>query len=248
MKTDWDYTGLAKAYLKRPAYAAEAVDAMLAVAGPDSRVVCDIGAGTANLAHMLAERGRTVVAVEPNQEMRRIGVERTAMLGTVQWVEASGEATGQADGTFDLVTFGSSFNVCDRPQALRESTRILKPNGWIACLWNHRQLDDPVQSRIERLIREQVPGFSHGTRREDQAPVIAASGRFRPVNRIAIGFTHVQSVADCVEAWRSHATLARQSGDRFFEIVQSIEGLLRKYAEDPLRIPYLTVVSMARLA
>lgn len=248
MKTDWDYTGLAQAYRKRPPYAAEAIDAMLAVAGPDRREVCDIGAGTANLTRMLAERGRSVLAVEPNEEMRRIGVESTAMLSAVHWVEATGEVTGQADRAFDLVTFGSSFNVCDRPLALQESARILKPGGWVACLWNRRQLDDPIQSRIEHIIREQVPGFSHGTRREDQTPAIAASGRFGPVVRLEVGFTHVQSVVDCVEAWRSHATLARQAGGRFSEIVESIEGMLRKYAGDPLQVPYMTAVSMAKLA
>ena len=33
MKTEWDYTELAAAYVKRPDYAAEAIDKMLAVAG-----------------------------------------------------------------------------------------------------------------------------------------------------------------------------------------------------------------------
>lgn len=33
MKTEWDYTTLADAYLKRPDYADAAIDAMLSIAG-----------------------------------------------------------------------------------------------------------------------------------------------------------------------------------------------------------------------
>lgn len=33
MKTEWDYTNLANAYLKRPDYAQEAIDEMIAIAG-----------------------------------------------------------------------------------------------------------------------------------------------------------------------------------------------------------------------
>ncbi len=248
MKTDWDYTALADAYLKRPDYSSAAVAALLARAGTNGEAVCDIGAGTGNLTRLLAESERAVVAVEPNAAMRRIGMARTEMLRTVRWVEATGEATGQADGVFDLVTFGSSFNVCDRPRALRESARILRPRGWLACLWNHRCLDDPLQRRIEAIIGDHVPAFAHGARRDDQRPVIAASGRFDPAERIEAAFTHVQSIADCVEAWRSHATLARQAGDRFPEIVGLIERTLRMHASEPLRIPYTTVITMARLA
>ncbi len=33
MKTEWDYTNLAEAYLKRPDYAQSAIDKMLEIAG-----------------------------------------------------------------------------------------------------------------------------------------------------------------------------------------------------------------------
>ena len=36
IKTEWDYTKLADAYIKRPNYSEEAIDEMLAVAGLNS--------------------------------------------------------------------------------------------------------------------------------------------------------------------------------------------------------------------
>ena len=82
MKTEWDYTELAKAYLKRPDYAVEAIDRMLEIAnvhkGGTEELVCDVGAGAAHLTLLLAKKGLTVHAVEPNDAMRANGVRRTA--------------------------------------------------------------------------------------------------------------------------------------------------------------------------
>ena len=56
MKTEWDYTALADAYLKRPDYAQSAIDKMLKNAGvKQGDTVCDVGAGAAHLTIKLAE-------------------------------------------------------------------------------------------------------------------------------------------------------------------------------------------------
>ena len=78
MKTEWDYTSLADAYLKRPDYSDQAIDAMLSIAGAEKGdLFCDVGAGVAHLTLMLVARGLGVVAVEPNDAMRANGVKRT---------------------------------------------------------------------------------------------------------------------------------------------------------------------------
>ena len=59
-------------------------------------------------------------AVEPNDAMRKNGINRTKKFSNVQWYEGVGEHTGMDADTFDLVTFGSSFNVCNRQEALIE--------------------------------------------------------------------------------------------------------------------------------
>jgi SAM-dependent methyltransferase len=247
MKTEWDYTALADAYLKRPDYSDPAIDAMLTLTGLSGGKVCDVGAGVAHLTLMLAARGFDVTAVEPNDSMRANGIRRTANLDHVRWFEGTGERTGQSARAFDLVTFGSSFNVCDRALALQETARILKPGGWFACMWNHRRLDDPIQAGIEAVIKRTVPTYGYGTRREDQRSVIEASGLFGPVIHLDSGVLHRQTIEECVEAWRSHATLARQAGDAFPDVVAAIDAFLRDLGHPSITVPYDTNIWMAQL-
>lgn len=247
MKTEWDYSSLAAAYVKRPDYSTAAIDEMVAITGVrPGDPVCDIGAGVAHLTLQLLRHGLAVTAVEPNDAMRALGQSRTEGRSGISWHEGTGEATGQPTGAFALTTFGSSFNVTDRVAALRESARLLRPGGWFVCMWNHRDIEDPTQRLIEEAIRAEIAGYAYGTRREDQTAVIDACGLFGPVRQIEGEVAHTQTVADCLEAWRSHATLQRQAGDRFPAVIDRIAAVLASTG-DPLRVPYTTRMWLARV-
>jgi ubiquinone/menaquinone biosynthesis C-methylase UbiE len=238
----WDYTSLAHAYGGRPPYADSVIDDLMSLTGvaPGERV-CDVGAGTGHLSVHLVAHGLEVDAVEPNDAMREIGRERLAE-EPVAWFEARAEATGRPDRAYPLVTYGSSFNVVDREAALAEAARILARPGWIALLWNHRDIDtDPLQTEIEAAIASRVPGYDYGYRRRDPSADVAASGRFHAPRQLEVTVRHELDADDWVEAWRSHATLARQAGERFERIVDEIGALVAKAQDDGrITVPYTT--------
>ena len=132
-------------------------------------------------------------------------------------------------------------------EALKETYRILEPGGWFACLWNHRDLDDPIQKEIENIIKLHIEGYGYGTRREDQTIIIKQSQFFGEVHKIEGRVLHRQALKDCVEAWRSHATLARQAGEKFDAIVDEIALLLISKQVNEITIPYTTRVWVAQL-
>lgn len=244
-KLDWDYSKLAGYYDKRAPYAEDAVDVLLeAVDAEPATPVADIGAGTGKLTVALARRGLTVSAVEPNDEMRKYGIQNTEGM-PVSWSSGTGEETGLPDSSFRLATFGSSFNVLDRSRALAEVKRILVPQGWFACMWNHRNLNDSIQSDVEQIIKDHVSDYAYGTRREDQTEVLEESALFREINKVEAGFTVVVELDDYIEAWRSHGTLARQAGQRFAEVIDAIR--LRLEGMVTLEVSYTTRVWYAQL-
>jgi SAM-dependent methyltransferase len=241
MKTEWNYTDLADAYIKRPDYAESAISKMFQKMSLKSdALICDIGAGVGHLTIEIAKRGYNVIAVEPNDAMRKNGIARTKQFKHVSWDEGTGEQTGQKDKLFDAVTFGSSFNVCDQNKALAESKRITKDNAWFACMWNHRDVHDKVQQDIENIIKSNIDGYSYGNRRQDQMEFLKNSGMLKSVEFIEGRVIHKQSADDCIEAWRSHGTLHRQAGDKFTKIISDIESYLQSNNISELQIPYDT--------
>lgn len=240
MKTDWDYTGMSKVYLARPNYSPVALNKIYEITGLRAGdKVCDIGAGVAHLSLPLEAYGCVVDAVEPNDDMRNTGTKRT--IGkNITWFEGIAENTGRQDNFYDLVTFGSSFGVCDRSKALLETDRILKSGKWFACLWNHRDFTDPVQKHIEDIIAENISDYDYGTRREDQLPVIEESGFFKNIQKIEGQINWKLSLPDIMEAWHSHATLKRQAGASFHNIIEQIQNYLESLNMREINVPYTT--------
>lgn len=242
---EWNYSSLAESYVDRPGYAEEAIAEMLRRAQVQcGDRVCDMGAGVGHMTIPLLQAGLRVDAVEPNREMRRLGRSRTTNWDGVNWFEATAEESGLDDLAYRLICFGSSFNVCDRARALQEAARILGPDGWFACAWNHRRLDQPIQVEIEGLIKSRLPDFAYGKRREDQTKVIEASGLFEPAAHFTRPVTHELDSEKWVNAWRSHATLERQAGDKFDGLIEEISDLVT--SKPTIRVDYVTSFWMAR--
>lgn len=246
-KVTWDYTEHASHYDKRADYSGDAIANLLKAIGCDaSQPVADLGAGTGKLTKELLKHGLTVWSVEPNDAMRTIGIQNTKGQ-PVTWSVGLGEATGLSAGSVYAVFFGSSFNVLDQSAALAEASRILVPRGWLACMWNHRDLDDPIQKRIESIIKAAIPTYSYGSRREEPTNVINSSGYFSDTKSIESRFVWKMPKGDVIIAWKSHATLKRQAASEsmFDSIIQQIASYLDELPES-IDVPYTTRIYFAQ--
>ena len=152
---------------------------------------------------MLLERSCKLVSVEPNDAMREEG-KKFINSPDITWVKAVGDETNLDSGVFDGVTFGSSFNVLDRDLAIKEAHRLLKDKGYFACMWNHRDLSDPIQNRVEDIIEDFVPNYDRGTRREDQKPfLLKYKDLFTNILYVEEDFDFFQTKENYINAWKS---------------------------------------------
>jgi SAM-dependent methyltransferase len=115
------------------------------------RRILDLGAGTGMLTRHLLDRGAEVVAAEPVAGMRAALAEAhpPAMV-----VGARAEAVPLGDASVDAVTVAQAFHWFDGPVALAEVHRVLRPGGWLAVLFNIRDLTDPLQAELDEHLRE----------------------------------------------------------------------------------------------
>jgi len=127
-------------YLRyRPHYPEGVLDFLRTHSGLSSaHTIADIGSGTGFLSELFLKNGNPVFGVEPNQEMREVGEEHLAAYARFTSINGSAEATTLADSAADFVTVGQAFHWFKPAPTRREFARILRPDGWVAIVWNDR--------------------------------------------------------------------------------------------------------------
>lgn len=140
----------------RPGYPADVVETLQREAGlAAGATVADLGSGTGISSELFLRRGCRVLAIEPNAAMRQAAEERLSGLPGFTSIDATAEATGLPDASVDLVLAAQAFHWFDQPAAKREFTRILRPGGTVALLWNSRLTDaTPFLQDYEALLQE----------------------------------------------------------------------------------------------
>ncbi len=104
--------------------------------------VLDVGCGTGRLARWIAERvapGGSVVGIDPLVE--RIAIARARSAGISFEVGQAEDLSAFADESFDAVCMSAVFHwVSDRPRALAEARRVLRPGGRVGVTTLPREL------------------------------------------------------------------------------------------------------------
>ncbi len=220
-----DYTGLACDYARfRPGYAPQVADAILSYVGRDAARIdaADIGAGSGIWTRMLAARGlHSVVAVEPNDDMRAQGIE-TSRGADIIWRKGSAEATGLPDGSVDLVSMASSLHWADFDKACDEFHRILRPRGVFTALWNPRLIEaNPLLADIEAQVAALKPGIQRVSSgrsgiTERLTDMLSAKPQFAEVLYLEGRHSLRQAPEQYMGAWRSVNDLQVQLGPELF--------------------------------
>lgn len=201
----------------------------------------DIGAGTGIFTRLLASRVRSVLAVEPNDDMRREGLRLCP--DNVRYVCGGAESTGLPDGSLDLIAAAQAFHWFDRDAFRTECRRILRPGGWVLLVWNQRDENSPLIRALADLNREFCPrfqGFSKGGNYDVNG---FFQGRFQQAS-----FPNDTLCSEDAFIGRClSSSYAPASDDIPYR--QALSGLFRRFSHDGvLAYPYVTVCFFGRLS
>jgi SAM-dependent methyltransferase len=139
----------------RPAYFAPLIDrAQEALELDAGACVLDLGAGTGRLTRELVRRFATVVAVEPDDEMRALIDGPNVLAGTAEAIPLEARSV-------DCVFVGEAFHWFDARPAIAELARVLAPRGGLAIIWTHWwETEPPLPNDVEELLREPYQRFA----------------------------------------------------------------------------------------
>ncbi len=218
---------------------------------PASLVAADIGAGTGISSRLLAERGVTVHAIEPNQAMRQAGEAQRepGSAPAITWHSTTGEATGLPAGSIDLVLCAQAFHWLDEPKALGEFRRILRPETpagvptRVALVWNTHDVTHATMVEYRQIILDHAtdpptsPWFT-----ETPCPLLAAPGW---TNYRRLRFPNSQVLDEDGLIGRAlSASYAPKQGPRYDSLVRQLRELAASTGS-PIRLAYVCEVHLA---
>jgi SAM-dependent methyltransferase len=139
----------------RPGYPHELLDVLRRHTGLRAGMrVADVGSGTGISSRLLLDAECEVFAVEPNAAIREAAENLLGANPRFHSIAAPAEATTLADRSVEMIFSAQAFHWFDRERARAEFSRILKPGGSIALVWNVRQTDSaPFLRDYEALLK-----------------------------------------------------------------------------------------------
>ena len=218
----------------RPSYPPAVVELV------DGNVVVDLAAGTGKLTRLLRRDGRTVVAVEPVDAMRRVCAEHAPVAA------GTAELLPLRSSSVDAVTVGQGFHWFDRQRSLAELARVLRHDGLLLLVWNERDTTAPWVEEMSRIVHAHDPGETTAyVKLGDWSGVIDASGLFGPVARHTIPFVQPATRQTFVERALSTSYIASASDEVRAQVARDVAAAVA-HLEEPFDFPHVADVYTCR--
>jgi SAM-dependent methyltransferase len=149
----------------RPSYPPTLVDQALAFApAPPAGIaaprVLEVGAGTGKATVLFAERGASVVAVEPNPEMARIARRNCARFAGVTIVQSEFEPWEPDGAQFELLICAQAWHWIAPDVRMAKAREALVERGALALFWSHPLWETcALADQLRAAYAETVPDF-----------------------------------------------------------------------------------------
>lgn len=214
----------------RPAYPVEIITFLKDTCGlTTGSAVADVGSGTGLLSELFLESGYRVFGVEPNKEMREAAEYRLGDQPGFESVASSAESTTLPQSSVDLVVAGNSFHWVDPGSARTEFSRVLKPGGRAAIVWNvpKESGDSLLESFQELLSRHRVrEGWASEPEDvyESTAAAFFGAGSYERASFSSSQSLDLESFKGLVH---SYSIMPAEEEQGSVEMVQDLEGVFR---------------------
>ncbi len=204
--------------------------------GRDRRVL-DLAAGTGKLTRGLLAGGASVIAMEPIEGMRRTLA--SALPGTAV-VAGVARAIPLGAGTVDALTVAQAMHWFATPEAFVEMHRVMRRGSRLAVVWNRRDLSDPLQAALHRLmapLRGDTPSGTSGEWRRALEHTEPGASLFSLEAELRAPWGQAIDVEGVVGRVASVSFVAALPGAARRRLLDEVRAEARRYLA-PLVLPY----------
>jgi SAM-dependent methyltransferase len=239
----------------RPSYPRELVEDLVELAGADRAV--EVGAGTGKATVLFAERGVSVLAIEPGAEMAAVARRNCARYPAVSIEQVEFEQWHPEGERFPLLYSAQAWHWVAPELRYPRARAALRDGGLLAAFWNRIDWDGcelvlalrDAYDRSGADPAEEDPMDPRGSARVGQRQwwtheIDCASGFGDPEVR-AYGWTQEYSTDEYVALLRTHSSqLVQNEAERAALLGFIAEAITA--AGGRIRIPYVTQLCLAR--
>jgi SAM-dependent methyltransferase len=183
--------------------------------------VVDVAAGTGKLTRTLALFAGTLVAIEPDAELREV-IQR--VLPDVDVFSGTAEAIPLEDASADVICAGQAFHWFDLERAGDEFARVFRPGGVLIAGWNVPTGDDSWYDGVIEYLERANPAHLPAAERDWTA---AFSGLERYGDLYEVAFRHAQATTydEFARLLGTHSATIRLTAERREALIEEARAV-----------------------
>lgn len=240
----------------RPSYPDSLVEDVIELSGAGAAL--EVGAGTGKATVLFAERGVSVLALEPSAEMAQVARRNCARYSEVSLRQIEFEHWQPGGERFPLIYSAQAWHWVTPHQRYTRARAALKDGGLLAPFWNRIEwescdLGDALRAAYDRSGVDQAEGDPMDPRtrasvgqREWWMGEIEGADAFEEPEVRAYCWTQAYSADEYVALLRTHSSqLVLESGQRDV-LLRFVAQAIAADGGGRIRVPYVTQLCMAR--
>ncbi len=252
-KDSQSFDGVAELYeTYRPSYPAELIEDIVNLSGiQPSGEILEVGSGTGKATRLFAQRGFSILCLEPGQNLIDVAKTRFGDYLQVQFERSRFEEWEANQRTFDLLVSAQAFHWVPQEVRFVKAASVLKPHGHLALFWNEypgiegaigRELDEIYRKLAPEMVKENIP--LEQLIRERAASLKEEKEFEKVIVRTYPWVARYQTKAylGLLNTYSGHLRLSEQ---RRLVLFEAIAELIDQHGGQ-LKRPYLAVLYMAR--
>lgn len=143
----------------RPSYPAPLIEQIILTTGlPNDGHILEIGSGTGKATLLFAERGYSILCIEPGGNLAKVARQRLQAFPNVDFQITAFEDWDSEETLFDVVISAQAFHWVPQEIRYQKTATVLKPAGYLAIFWNHYvPLEDSLYDKLNRVYQRYAP-------------------------------------------------------------------------------------------
>lgn len=213
----------------RPTYPRELVDGVVELAClPSSAKILEVGSGTGKATRLFAERGYSILCIEPGTQLATVASRGLKDFPQVQFQICRFEDWPVQAETFDCVLSAQAFHWVPKDTGYAKATQALKASGHLALFWNlYCGLKATIVSEIQEIYQEIAPSITSPVTNLEatiqlRMDEIAASHAFGPITVQRFPWTATYTSREyqgLLHTYSDHLALDVQTQQRLYQAI-----------------------------